>query len=142
MAATNILADRRTYWILLAVFITAYLARITSIPLPDGISNHLSNFALTGGVFMASSYVLLVRRGFSVRSLLLWMLPLAVANIVVELFLDSATLKSRGLDVGAFNAADPLDMAAGLLALAVIAAVVSLRSVPGPQARPDDMGKV
>ena len=77
----------------------------------------------------------LVRSGLTRRGLLLGLLPFALLNVVVELFLDSSVLEKAGIPVGRFNTADPLDLVSGLLALLVVAVVVLLTARPTGGAR-------
>jgi hypothetical protein len=124
--ADNRTISPRAYWSLLAVFIAAYLVRITGAPLPDVIASHISNFALTGALVMGAGYVLFRKRGYTTRRLLLELAPFAALNIIIELFVDSDLFRFLGVDIGNFNTADPWDIAGGLLALALIAVVASL----------------
>lgn len=116
--------SKRVWAAMLTACVILYVLRMAGL-LPAGvIADHASNVYLTGVAFLLICYRLLVTRGFTRRSLALALLPFALLNVVVELVLDSSLFEGAGLEIGAFNTADPLDMVAGLLGLVLIAAVV------------------
>lgn len=119
----------RTWGGMLAVYLVAYLLGLYRL-LPPFIGAHASNFALTGAVFLGVAYRPLCRSGTTWPRLALLMVPFALVNVVVELFLSSDVLSVGSLDVGAFNTTDPVDLVAGLVALALIAATVWIANRP------------
>ena len=121
---------KKTYIRLFAMFVILYVLRMSSLLRPALVADHASNFYLTGALVLIVGYVPLVRSGFTRRRLLLGLLPFALLNLVVELFLDSRVLEKAGIPVGRFNTADPLDLVGGLLALVVVAVVVLLTARP------------
>jgi hypothetical protein len=121
---------KKTYLGLLALFAVLYVLRMSGLLRPAFVADHASNFYLTGALVLIVGYVPLVRSGFTRRRLLLGLLPFALLNVVVELFLDSRVLEKAGVPVGRFNTADPLDLVGGLLALVVVAVVVLITAGP------------
>ena len=116
--------SKKAYVCLFAVFVVLYVLRMSGLLRPALVADHASNFYLTGALVLIVGYVPLVRNGFTRRGLLLGLLPFALLNVVVELFLDSRVLEKAGIPVGRFNTADPLDLVGGVLALVVVAVVV------------------
>lgn len=75
---------------------------------------------------MGSDYIF--KKGFTFKSLLLLAAPLALLNIILELFIKSSKFTFLGVTFINFNTPDPLDLLFGLLALAVAIPVIYLNS--------------
>lgn len=119
------------YGVLLALFVAAYLWKLSGRLPVEPISSHVSNFAITGAVLT----LLCTPRAFSDpggrrRALLLCALFAAV-NLVVEILMGIGgfdRVVNRLTD--GFNTADPLDGVAGLAAVGVVLAALPRRHVP------------
>lgn len=121
--------NRKAYLILLTLFITCFLLRVNEIPLPGILMSHISNFAITGGLFMLSSDSLLLNKPFSRKRLLLELLPFAILNIVIELFVRVDTIRIGIVEFVNFNTPDVIDMVFGLLSLVLVYFVIINTSV-------------
>jgi hypothetical protein len=104
---------------LLGLFAACYLVRLYELPIPY-VTSHISNFAITGGVYMIGAHELLSRKPMSQQKFLLSLLPYAIINIVMELFVRVDTLRIDIVSFTNFNTPDPIDAVFGLAALALI----------------------
>lgn len=138
MERVLVIREKRIYIALLAVFLVIYVLGLYDLLLPRVLDDHASNFSLTGAVFVLVTYRPLTRDGTTWSRLGLLFAVFALLNAVVELFVSSDRLRVAGVDVGAFNTTDPLDLLAGLLALVVIAATILMAAERGPRPGADE----
>ena len=115
--------NKKLYLLLLLLFLFCFLLRLASAPLPGFIIDHISNFALTGVLYLISSYELYKGKKFTRKKLLFSLLPFALLNIIGELFING-TLRLSTLELTDFNTADTLDLFFGLLSLVFIYSVI------------------
>ena len=136
----------RIFAALLAVFIVAYLWRMSGQLEIDGVTSHLSNFYLTG----AAVTLIAGKRAFVEaddgagpaspstarsphrRRALLAAAAFAAVNVVGEIVLAIGNVdEAINRAMGNVNTTDPLDGVAGLVAVALVVALL-----PRPRARP------
>ena len=102
----------KLYAYLIIVFLILYLWKMSGIFWVDGISNHLSNFALTG----IGSLLLITPAAFGRRRSMPWVMAVVsifiVANVVVEEF-TFGTLNG-------FNVVDGYDAVFGVVAALIV----------------------
>ena len=123
---------RRTFPVLLAVFAVAYVWRISGVLPVDPVTNHLSNFYLTGAALtLLSGPTAFVDPSRRPRALLLAGL-FAGINLVAEVLLAIADMDDEvNRAMGDVNTTDPVD---GLFGLVAVVLVVTLlpRASPRP----------
>lgn len=115
-----ILSNKKLFYLLLGLFTALFLLRANALLLPGILAAHISNFAITGGIYLLSDYPQLLKKGFTRKSLLLAMLPFALVNVVMELFVRVDTIRLGTMHIDNFNTPDPVDMVFGFAALLVI----------------------
>ena len=108
------LKNKKIFAVLLAVFVACYFIRQLPIPF---VSNHLMNFALSGGILVVSTYPELVGKGMSKLSLLQAAAFWAGVNIVFEFFIAADEIRLPGVDFDNFNTADPVDALFGFVGI-------------------------
>ena len=123
---------------LLAGFGIAYVWRMSGVAEVPPITDHLSNFYLTGAALTLAG----TPRAFvdpTLRSRVRWMAVALVAlNVVVEIVLAIGDLdETVNRAMGDVNTTDPLDGVAGVLAVAL---VVVLLPRPAPESPRRDQG--
>lgn len=112
----------RSYISLLGLFAATYIWRATTALWFAPISDHISNFAITGGAIL----LLIGPKDFEKKSAWNKVLQItctfALANIILE-SLNVGDLNLPGLTFLAFNTADAFDMVYGLAAVMLVAFV-------------------
>lgn len=125
-----ILKNKVVYFGLLALFGATIVMRST-MDAPTGFFyEHISNFAITGGLFLLAITYMLLKQGFTRKKLLTEAAPYVLLNIILELFVRVDTLHLPGVDFVNFNTPDPVDMVFGLVAVGLVVGVVLRFSVP------------
>jgi hypothetical protein len=99
---------------LLSLFIICYFIRQLPIPF---LSEHIMNFALSGGILVLSTYPDLIGKGITRVSLLSVVIFWSLVNIVIEFFVTVDEVPLPGLTFTNFNTPDPLDALFGLLGI-------------------------
>lgn len=123
------LKNKFVYYYLLSIFVFSYILKVLEFPLPSIVYNHISNFAILGGLFLIVNYDLLIKKQYTKKSLMRAMLPFALFNIILELFVRVDTIKVGFVEFVNFNTPDPIDAGFGILALVLIYFVVIKNSV-------------
>jgi hypothetical protein len=120
-----ILKNKKLYWLLFAFFIATFIVRATNV-MPRGFFyQHISNFSITGVLFLDLTRKLLLKKGFSRKQLLIRALPFALLNVIIELFIRVDTLRlPGGVNFVEFNTPDPIDMVFGILAVLLVLALM------------------
>lgn len=101
---------------LLVFYVACYFIRQFPIPF---VSNHIMNFALSGGILVVTIFPDIAGKGISKLSLLLAATFWAMVNIIFELFIEVDVVKLPGVDFVNFNTPDPIDAVYGLLGIGV-----------------------
>lgn len=122
-----LLKNKVVFFALFALFALSFLTRNMETA-PDIVSLHASNFSITGILFMATVAVPVLVLGFKRNNLLKYALPLLLANVVMELFINVDTIHLLGIDITNFNTPDSIDMVFGLAALAVAIPIINIFS--------------
>jgi hypothetical protein len=114
------LKDKRIYAGLLIFFALCYAARQLAIPF---ISDHITNFALSGGILVVTTYTDVAWKGISKASMLSAALFWASVNIVVEQFIRADEIQLLGVTFSNFNTPDSVDAIFGLLGIGLFLSV-------------------
>jgi hypothetical protein len=120
--------DKKLHLAMLAGFLSCFALRLVDAPAPDIVISHISNFGITGALFMLAGFFLL-RKPFTKRQLIIWLLPFALLNIVGEILIGAGTMQLGVARVSNFNTSDLLDVLFGIAALVLIYFVISQRSI-------------
>jgi hypothetical protein len=124
---------------LLGAFALAYGWRMSGVADVAPVTDHLSNFYLSGAALTLAAtprgFVDVARR----RRVLLVALALVAVNVVAEVLLGIGDIDaSVNRAMGGVNTSDPLDGLSGVLGVALVVALLprpgpgSPRTVPGP----------
>jgi hypothetical protein len=122
--------NKKLYFTLLLIFFCCYLVRRQGLPAPAFISDHITNFAITGMLFLIASDTIIFGKPFSKRRLALELLPFGILNVILELFIRADTIKIGMVSFVNFNTPDPFDLAFGMIAVVVLYLVILKYSVP------------
>jgi hypothetical protein len=120
---------------MLAVFGVPFAMRVLGITTPEFVMLHVSNFAITGLVFLIAGYSNLVSRGFTHKRLIVELGLYAMINVVFELFINVQYVTFDIVTFEGLNTSDPLDLVYGLLAVMLLYFVIMKNSVVLPKAK-------
>lgn len=120
---------------MLAVFGLPFVLRVAGLTTPEFFMLHVSNFAITGLVFLIASYNNLIYKGFSQQRLIIELGLYAVINGVLELFINVQDITFSIVIFEDFNTSDPLDLVYGLLAVVLLYFVIMKKSFLLPKAK-------
>ena len=120
---------------MLAVFGLPFVLRVVGLTTPEFFMLHISNFAITGLVFLIAGYNNLIYKGFTQQRLIIELGLYAVINLVLELFINVQDITFSIVTFEDFNTSDPLDLVYGLLAVVLLYVVVMRESRTVSKAR-------
>jgi hypothetical protein len=120
---------------MLAVFGVPFALRVLGVTTPEFVMLHISNFAITGLVFLIAGYGNLVIKGFTHRRLIIELGLFAMINVVFELFINVQDVTFGIVTFEGLNTSDPLDLVYGLLAVMLLYAVIMKKSVVLPKTK-------
>ncbi len=123
------LKNKFVYYYLLSGFVICYILKVLDFPLPTIIYNHISNFAILGGLFLLVNYDLFFKKQYTKKKLALTMLPFALFNVFLEIFVRVDVIRVSFVEFVNFNTPDTVDAVFGILALILIYFVVINHSV-------------
>jgi hypothetical protein len=117
---------------MLAVFGVPFALRVLGVTTPEFVMLHISNFAITGLVFLIAGYGNLVNKGFTHRRLIVELGLFAMINVIFELLINVQDVTFGIVTFEGLNTSDPLDLAYGLLAVVLLYVVIMRKSVVLP----------